>query len=401
MYKKTVLLLFVGLVLVSCSNSPSRVSEFNNLYDTLSASLKKEYAPDSREGVWEVTPYFEGNKIVLHGSTTESGAKSKLINVLVDEGFNIIDSISLLPASVLGNDIYGVVNQSVVNVRYKPDYSSEMATQLLMGTPVRVLEQVSYWYRIRTPENYLGWVNTMGITRMDEQTYTTWKGSKRLFVNTYYTLFYESPDRQSRVIGDGVWGDIVEYSNLSGEFYQVKMVDGSVGYLQHSDAIDFDIWLNTSNPSPENIVDIALKFKGFPYMWAGTSIKAMDCSGLTKTAYFLNGVILKRDASQQARYGEDIDFSNGFGNLLKGDFLFFGSKATETSPARITHVGLYMGDNNLIHASSVIRVNSLIEGDDNYYENASRLVAVKRMSGHEDKNDGMVSVKNHPWYVND
>jgi cell wall-associated NlpC family hydrolase len=133
-------------------------------------------------------------------------------------------------------------------------------------------------------------------------------------------------------------------------------------------------------------------------MWGGTSIKAMDCSGFTKTAFYLNGVILERDASQQAKTGEDVDISEGFDNLQKGDLLFFGSKATQERGERITHVGIYMGNGEFIHSATSVRINSLIPDAYNYYEGSTRLVRANRLITKIDNDPGIVSINNHPWY---
>ena len=61
--------------------------------------------------------------------------------------------------------------------------------------------------------------------------------------------------------------------------------------------------LKGAKDSPETIVATAYRFFGVPYLWGGTSVKGMDCSGFTKTVYFLNGVLLPRDASQQVARG--------------------------------------------------------------------------------------------------
>ena len=66
-------------------------------------------------------------------------------------------------------------------------------------------------------------------------------------------------------------------------------------------------------------------------------------------------------------------------NLQRGDLVYFGTPATDDRPMRITHVGIYLGGNRMIHSSHRVRINSLIPGDADYYENSHRLVAATRL----------------------
>jgi cell wall-associated NlpC family hydrolase len=122
---------------------------------------------------------------------------------------------------------------------------------------------------------------------------------------------------------------------------------------------------------------------GLPYLWGGTSFKAVDCSGFTKVIFFMNGWIIPRDASQQVHTGEWIDTTNGFDLLRPGDLLFFGKPATEATPERVTHVGMWIGNQEFIHASSYVRLSSVNERAPNYDAfNRNRLLRVKRLLGH-------------------
>ncbi|MCK9629778.1 MAG: C40 family peptidase, partial [Bacteroidales bacterium] len=147
-------------------------------------------------------------------------------------------------------------------------------------------------------------------------------------------------------------------------------------------------------------INTARQFVGFPYMWGGTSIKALDCSGFTKTTYYLNGVILERDASQQAKFGDSISLANNFAALQAGDLLFFGSKATKDKKERISHVAIYIGKGEFIHSATSVRINSLLPDAANYYEGSTRLVRARRVITRIDKveGDGILTIRNHPWY---
>ncbi|HNY51307.1 MAG TPA: NlpC/P60 family protein [Smithella sp.] len=112
----------------------------------------------------------------------------------------------------------------------------------------------------------------------------------------------------------------------------------------------------------ESLVKTAEDFIGVPYLWGGASPDdGFDCSGLTMTVYQLNGLNLPRNSAQQFEAGLSISKNN----LQKGDLIFFSEKGSDT----VSHVGLYIGDEKFIHASShggKIRVDSL---SSNYFRN--------------------------------
>ena len=118
-----------------------------------------------------------------------------------------------------------------------------------------------------------------------------------------------------------------------------------------------------------------MKLKGVPYLWGGMSPKGVDCSGLVRWSYLMNGILLPRNASQSIKCGDPINLDS----LQRGDLVYFGSPAKDGKPQRVTHVGIYIGDNRIIHASHLVRVNSLSPSDEDYYENAHRLIAARRL----------------------
>ena len=395
---RKLILLSAALLLIFTSCGDDKQEVFNSI----SKEVKSEFAPDRRDKTFETKFKEVDGKWVLYGSTTEAEAKASLLEKLAAKKIDVLDSMKVLPDQALVEKgiVYAVTAHSVANLRYEADYSSEMATQVLMGTPLKVLEKKSYWYRVVTPEGYIAWVTVGSVKTMNEEEFTAWRDSYRVIVDTHYTLFRDKPSKNGAIISDGVWGDIVQspVNKVVNGFQQVMLPNGKTAYVPAADVKPFQKWLDSRNPTTDNILNTGKQFLGFPYLWAGTSIKGLDCSGFVKTSHYLNGIILRRDASQQAKIGEEVDITNGIDNLVKGDILFFGRKATAERPARVTHVGMYLGEGMFIHSATFVKMNSLVPGTDNYYDGT--MVCARRINGMEDTIYGLWSIAKHPWYFN-
>jgi len=401
--KKTIGL-FIGLLLLvgACASAPVEDKNVTQL-KALSDNVKQNFAPDRRSAIWEVTftadTTAQGVVYVAKGAATQAEAKEALTAAATEKGIKLLDSIKLLPDPALGEQIYGITSLSVANFRNSPSHSAEMDTQTLMGMPTRILEKRGSWWRGMTPEGYISWSN-VGIQPMTKEEYDAWNKADKIIVTTHYTLFREQPSATAGVVIDGVWGNVAKAAGEQGGYYKVILPNGKTAFVPKADTQNFSTWLKTRNPSAANIIATAKQFLGFPYLWGGTSIKGLDCSGFVKTSFFLNGVIILRDASQQVQAGEEVDLSD-LNNLQPADLLYFGSKATETSKERITHVGMYIGNGQFIHSASSpasVVINSLIPGAPDYSTTAESLIRSKRYIHLIDKDERIVSVKNHPWY---
>ena len=204
-------------------------------------------------------------------------------------------------------------------------------------------------------------------------------------VTGLYALSYENPDVDSQTISNLTVGNMLELKGERGDFYHIAYPDGREAFLKKSDAEEQNKWLKNISLSHESVVSMSKKFMGVPYVWGGTSAQGLDCSGFTKLVYFLHGIILPRDASQQVFTGELIDETGNFGQLQLGDLVFFGTKATDENPKeRVVHVGIYIGNNRFIHASDYIQIGSFDPADELFDEfNTNRYLRTKRIIGQE------------------
>jgi len=104
----------------------------------------------------------------------------------------------------------------------------------------------------------------------------------------------------------------------------------------------------------EDITKIALSQMGKTYVWGATGPFTFDCSGFTQFVYEQNGIKLPRVSKDQAQKGAFIDKNH----LKRGDLIFFSSSRSD----EVHHVGIYLGNNRFVHASSAkkrVTVSSL------------------------------------------
>ncbi|MFB2119598.1 NlpC/P60 family protein [Parapedobacter sp. 2B3] len=367
--------------------------------------IKTQHAPDKRTALFELQRLDNATPSYTI-TTTEAEALKLFSQRLADYHISETNiTINLLPDSSVGENVSGVVNLSVANLRVMPRNQAELASQVLLGTTVDLLQRQDGYYRVRTPEGYIAWVSTSSVTPLAANQAKQWKSAKKIIFTADFGHSYTQPDIQSLRVSDLVMGDLLIALDQSAGFYQVQYPDGRLAYIDNKLARPFDEWLSTRDVTAGNVLDIAKSMMGVPYLWGGTSVKGVDCSGFTKTAFFMNGVIIPRDASQQVLAGEPIDIlsageldtDKALRNLRPADLLFFASGNGRSPDARITHVALYLGNGEFIHAAGTVRINSMLPSAPNYSDFQSRtLVSARRYIGQEDP--GLQSVSTNPFY---
>jgi gamma-D-glutamyl-L-lysine dipeptidyl-peptidase len=360
-------------------------------------SVKIKYAPDKRVAIFNVTLEREGNNIRLVGETNLKEGIDELMDELEKLNYNVKNEANILPDRELGDKIYGIVNLSVANIRSKPQHSAELATQSLLGTCVNVLKKDNGWFLIQTPDKYISWVDDDGIYLVNENEINVWKESSKVIMIEQYSIAYGNPNKEGQKISDLVIGDILKKVSLKGNYTEIEFPDGRRGYVLSNNIMDYSKWVDEANSTQKSIIKTASDYIGLPYLWGGTSAKALDCSGFTKTVYYLNGVVLPRDASQQVHIGELINTNENFNELERGDLLFFGRKSTEEEKEKVTHVAIYIGGGQYIHAAGRVRINSLDKDAEDFNQHRlDTFIRARRIIGSYDNGENLI--KNNNFY---
>lgn len=293
---------------------------------------------------------------------------------------------------------WGIVYNSVTDVHAKPKHSSERVSQVLLGMPVKVVTKQDDWIKVQTAEEYTGWISG-AVKMMTESAFNSYMAQSKVLVTSMYAQSFSKPHKQSLVVSDIVMGNVLYMKEKQGTFYHVIYPDGREAYLDENDVQPFDNWLNNIELTGESIVETANKMMGISYVWGGTSAHGLDCSGFTKLVYWLHGLIIPRDASQQVQCGIEVDRAGAFNKLQKGDLVFFGTKAnSETSKERVVHVGIYIGNWAFIHASDYVHVSSFDPKSRLFDQfNTNRYLRTMRYMGKK-SSTRITQIKAHPFY---
>lgn len=244
----------------------------------------------------------------------------------------------------------------------EPRDRAEQVTQALFGHTLEIKESRAEWLHVRVVEqDYTGWLRASAVAEVQE----TKLG--RGIVNSRGA----APAVIAGELTPDGWPDDLPAGS-------VVMMNGAVasGRVEAVAPSGSRAWLPADHIGPssvgaggshagERIAEAACSFLGSRYEWGGLTTAGVDCSGLVWVSHFVCGISLPRDAAPQS--GSGVSVSNDA--IEPGDCVFFGSNGS------VTHVGIYVGNHQFIHATPPrVIISSLHE-----VPHAKRLICVRRM----------------------
>ncbi len=233
---------------------------------------------------------------------------------------------------------HGICRLSTVPVRLKPSDKSEMVTQLLFGDHYELLQtdEKSKWAKVRLYyDGYEGWLDLKQHTPITQE---------------YFDQINNSDYKIS----------LDETASLLYKKYPINVVRGSILPIATNELFKMEEQLAfygeakslSQKREYDFLISIATAYLNAPYLWGGRSPVCIDCSGFSQIVFKICGYRLPRDASFQQQEGALVDYSD----RTPGDLAYFHNEN-----GNITHVGILLDNDEIIHASGKVRKDKLDE----------------------------------------
>ena len=229
---------------------------------------------------------------------------------------------------------YAINLLSVIPMRKEPAHRSEMVSQLLFGEYAEVIGKSKEFLKIKCLyDTYEGWVQAKQLEIVDAiketDDFTASFSSKVLINDQPMIIPFGSSIHDVRKPAFVIGNNEVRYTITVKNYWNNK-------------ALPFDEY---------NLETVYTHFLNAPYLWGGKSVFGIDCSGFVQQSFKMFGIKLLRDAYLQATQGKEIKTLR---TAKPCDLAFFKS-----DKGRVTHVGIILSNNRIVHASGKVRIDSI------------------------------------------
>lgn len=288
------------------------------------------------------------------GNTITAG-----VNGAVDQSVGVVNVENAVVGQGVKYETFGYTNLGIaivngnLNVRKEASTSSKVVGKMTNYAACEILGEENGFYKIKSG-NAEGYVSVDYIVIGEEALAIAQTEAKEMATVTTQVLNLRADaSTESKVISSVNKGEEIPVVEVLDGWVKVA-VDNVEGYVS-ADYVDVAVKLKTAQTIKElyygegvsdtrvDLVNYALQFVGNPYVWAGTSLtKGIDCSGFTMRIYETVGIKLPHHSGSQPAHGKKISRSE----IKPGDLIFYASSG------RIDHVAMYIGNGQIVHASS-------------------------------------------------
>jgi len=234
---------------------------------------------------------------------------------------------------------FGICILSIIPGRKEPADSSEQVTQLLFGEHYVVKEKRSKWIRIQCEmDEYECWIDRKQHHPISEKFGD--RLNKQRFTAVSLELAGIVQNEATREITPILMGSTLPF--LKDSIFKIdKQAYRFEGMAQ----------TKAEKKNIDSLVQNAMVYLNAPYLWGGRQPFGIDCSGFVQLCYRMSGILLPRDAYQQATLGHALSFIE---EAKPGDLAFF-----DNQEGKIIHVGMLLENNHIIHASGKVRIDRI------------------------------------------
>lgn len=327
----------------SLKGHQDRVSQYVEMF-------RHNMANDPRLCVFAVEAKPQGEKgVELTGFVEFPETRAALEAYFTTLGFQPVESnIETLPSKDLGEKRFGFI-KSPHSLSYAKSNKTQVETDCLLGESLFLLQQIGNVYFVHAGDGYLGYVAAEDILPVDEATFAEYLEGPRVSLRK---------DQQGAKGSPLLAGSRLKWLRTEGDRY-VALTPTGEEVTVPTDESDL-------REMPTERLDVvctnAKQLLGTKYLWGGKTSGGVDCSGLVQLSFGNAGVRIPRDANQQIHMGQLTGTRWSRAAMRRGDTLYFLN-----SQGKVSHTGLYLGDDQFIHAvTPVVVINSFNPDDKNY-----------------------------------
>ena len=245
-----------------------------------------------------------------------------------------------------------VVNHCTVTpVRQEPSEGSEQLTQLLFGEVCEVLDRLPRWTKIRsTLDGQEGWVDFKMLTDVKGENGKV-KGEGVVAIPMAVATDMETGEEVMLTLGTR----LPNYAHGTFEVLNKKYLIDPACVNNAKQLLNSDL---SRAELPNNVCAIAQTLLNAPYLWGGKNAMGIDCSGFTQVVYSVFGVNLLRNAREQITQGIEVA---SLAEAQPGDLAFFDHADRDPKATNISHVGLLLDNERIIHCSGCVHIDTIDE----------------------------------------